>query len=202
MCHGRRGVFICLGRRRVSGHLDEKEDDSLRALFVAGLVVRPVVGAVYLAAGDAMGRRRNANGFLLGEYIAVCCLFFLLVSAAMAVPRDAERCHADAMTRELALDLQKIRQYSLANGYAASDSWVLSLRKDRYVIIRQFTTMKTRMYPKNVVVPLGNNKRKDVTFDGKGKPQGNMEIRISLADDPSYLRKIVVAAQTGRIRVE
>lgn len=148
-----------------------------------------------------MIKRQYRNGFLLLEYILACCIFLLLAGIALPYMERTQRHDADVFTRELAMDLHRMRQLAVANGFAANDAWTLSLRKDRYMIIRQYTVQKTRIYPDGVTIPLGSS-RKDVSFNANGKPKGNMEFTISLADDPSYRRTIIVAAQTGRIRIE
>lgn len=133
-------------------------------------------------------------------WLGILGLFFSLV-----LPRAAwnpQRHSVDLMTREIAVDLQCMRQHSLTNGAADADGWTLSLRKDRYVIVQRYTVHKTKVYPAGIVIPVGKSGRKDFTFNGKGRPQSDMEITISHSDMPAYARKIIVAAQTGRIRIE
>ncbi len=148
------------------------------------------------------GLVKRHNGFILAEYlVAIALMGLLAVLAVPAMTWDSQRHEADLLTRELAMDLQRIRQLSLANGLAANESWAVSLRKDRYLVLQRYTVRKTRVYPAGISIPVGNASRKDFTFNYKGKPQADMTITIS-AEGSSYRRAIVVAAQTGRIRIE
>ena len=48
-----------------------------------------------------------------------------------------------------------------------------------------------------VITPAG----KEIRFNGTGKPEGTMSFVVSL-QDKTYSRKVIVASQTGRIRLE
>ena len=137
------------------------------------------------------------------EYIVLLGLLSLFFALAMPKAAWDSRCYAvDIMTRELAVDLQSMRQHSLTNGEADMDGWTLSLRKDRYVIMQRYSVHKTKIYPDGIMIPTGKSGRKDFTFDSKGRPQKDMELTVASSGEPSYKKKIIVAAQTGRIRIE
>lgn len=147
--------------------------------------------------------RRRENGYLLMEYIVLLGLLGLFFMLAMPkLTWDSHRYAVDVMTREIAADLQRMRQHSLTNGTADMDGWTLSLRKDKYVIMQRYTVHKTRIYPEGITIPTGKSGRKDFTFDGKGRPQSDMELTVASSGAQPYEKKIIVAAQTGRIRIE
>lgn len=73
--------------------------------------------------------------------------------------------------------------------------WKLVLEGDRYVLQEGYVRIKERPYPPGLQVTKG-----DVCFDVDGRPQHTMSVVIT-APDGAYERSIVVAAQTGRIRL-
>ena len=143
------------------------------------------------------------NGFLLLEYIVwiglVGLFFSVMLPKTVWNPKQYE---VDMMARKIAVHMQCMRQHSLTNGTADADSWVLSIRKDRYVIMQRYIVHKTRMYPNSISISVGQGGRKDFAFNGQGRPKHDMEITISHSQMPEYTKKIIVAAQTGRIRIE
>lgn len=143
-----------------------------------------------------------ANGYLLWELLVVC--MSIVLGTAIFFPymgrHDAQR-DADVFVRELAMDIQRMRQYSMTNGLAGSDNWNISCGKDRYYVIRQYFIQKERPYPPGVQVIASGASRRDIFFDEKGRPTHAMQVTISVPDI-SYTKKIILAAQTGRIRIE
>ena len=118
-----------------------------------------------------------------------------------SIERHNAKRDADIFVRELAIDIQRIRQYSMSNGLADSDNWNISCSKTKYSVIRQYFVKKERPYPKGVTVIASGASRKDIFFDEKGRPTHAMQVTISVPDI-SYTKKIILAAQTGRIRIE
>ena len=117
------------------------------------------------------------------------------------ISRSDTKRDADILVRELAMDIQRMRQYSMTNGLANSDNWNISCSKDRYYIIRQYWIQKERPYPKGVTVIATGASRQEIFFDEKGRPTHAMQVIVS-APEISYTKKIILAAQTGRIRIE
>ena len=100
----------------------------------------------------------------------------------------------DGLAREMALDMQQVRQRCVGNNQG-SGRWKLVLEGDRYVLQEGYVRIKERPYPPGLQVTKG-----DVCFDVDGRPQHTMSVVIT-APDGAYERSIVVAAQTGRIRL-
>ena len=71
-----------------------------------------------------------------------------------------------------------------------------TLRDGGYVLQNGYRQVKERPYPKGLKVTKG-----DVMFDADGKPLHTMSVVIAAADG-TYQRRLVLAAQTGRLRVE
>lgn len=132
--------------------------------------------------------------------MALCILGILTAIMLPQMTWNKNRHEVDVLTREIAIDLQRMRQYSLTSGMAQGNSWTLSLQKNEYVIMERYIVHKRRAYPDGVVVPLEGT-RKDIKFDGKGRPQNNMQITVAEREG-TYQHRIIVAVQTGRIRIE
>jgi Tfp pilus assembly protein FimT len=140
------------------------------------------------------------NGFVCLTEVAVAAaiLSLVLTMAMSSVTWDRERHSVDILTRQLALDLQKLRQHSLGNGNTKSDMWVLRIDGDMYYIKQNYTRRKELRYPGKVsITPWG----KEIYFHDTGKPEGTMSFTIS-SQDKTYSRKVIVASQTGRIRLQ
>lgn len=140
------------------------------------------------------------NGFvsLLEAGIAVLILTLMMALVVPSITWNREHYEVDILTRQLALDLQNIRQHSLANGGSKSDAWVLHIGEEMYYIKQNYTRQKERLYPGHAVIaPAG----KEIYFHGTGKPEGTMSFTIS-SRDKTYTRNVIVASQTGRIRLE
>ncbi|WP_301860474.1 Tfp pilus assembly protein FimT/FimU [uncultured Megasphaera sp.] len=150
-----------------------------------------------------LDRVRRNNGFVsLTECMIVLVLLGLVAMTVMpSLVWHPQRRQVDVLTRELAIELQLLRQHALTNGLALNDSRRLLVYRHRYVIQRQYMEQKTRTYPDGVIVRVSDEGRKEFSFNQKGRPRYDMEVIIS-DSDRTYERKIVVAAQTGRIRLE
>lgn len=106
---------------------------------------------------------------------------------------DIRRCWiADAPV--LALDMQQVRQRCVGNNQS-NGRWKLVLEEKRYVLQEGYIRVKERPYPPGLQVTKG-----DVRFAVDGRPQHTMAVVIT-SPDGAYTRSIVVAAQTGRIRI-
>ena len=61
------------------------------------------------------------------DYLVLLGLLGLFFTLAMPkMTWDSHRYAVDVMTREIAVDLQRMRQHSLTNGTADMDGWTLS----------------------------------------------------------------------------
>lgn len=100
----------------------------------------------------------------------------------------------DGLAREMALDMQQVRQRCVGNNQS-SGRWKLVLEEKRYVLQEGYIRVKERPYPPGLQVTKG-----DVRFAVDGRPQHTMAVVIT-SPDGAYTRSIVVAAQTGRIRI-
>ena len=139
--------------------------------------------------------RRNGFAALTGLLAAS---FILLIWLSFAVSSNrVSRSHqsVDYLLREMAMDMQYIRQHSVGSNYGKG-RWKLVLRDGGYVLQDGYTQVKERPYPKGLNVTKG-----DVIFDADGRPLHTMAVAIAAADG-TYQRRLVLAAQTGRIRVE
>lgn len=142
------------------------------------------------------------NGFLFlwesllaFSIMALCCAMAVTVWNWNAVRHDV-----DQLTREFILDTQRLREYVMGNGMDSNQLWRISITKDSYRMQNGTKIYKEVAYPPNARIEAGDVLKK-VTFNTDGRPTNSMEIKIS-ARDGSYSRKVVLAAQTGRIRVE
>ncbi|MCI1248121.1 MAG: hypothetical protein LKG17_04300 [Megasphaera sp.] len=139
------------------------------------------------------------NGFLsLTEMmIAVSIAVLCMMIAVPCISWNRRQHDVDILTRQFALDLQDLRQHSLANG-GIGDQWILRIGQDQYYVRQNYMRRKERLFPQGVVItPAG----KEIRFNGTGKPEGTMSFVVSL-QDKTYSRKVIVASQTGRIRLE
>lgn len=139
----------------------------------------------------------KANGFFhLTGWMMTLALLLLYLSLGLTAGRDSRTQQAvDGLTREMALDLQQVRQHSVGN-HQGNVQWKLTLLSDRYVLQNGYRQLKERVYPRSLKVTKG-----DVRFDADGRPIHTMAVAITSPDE-AYGRRIVMAAQTGRIRIE
>lgn len=142
--------------------------------------------------------KRNGFVCLTELAVAVAMVSLVLTMTLSSVSWDRERHMVDMLTRQLALDLQTLRQHSLGNGNTKSDMWILRVDGNMYYIKQNYTRRKEQRYPGEIsVAPLG----KEIYFHDTGKPEGTMSFTIS-SQDKAYSRKVIVASQTGRIRLQ
>ena len=136
------------------------------------------------------------NGFisLTGLLLALSLLFLYLGPGLAAGQRSRSHQAVDGLAREMALDMQRVRQRDVGNNQR-NGRWKLVLEGDRYVLQEGYVRVRERPYPAGLQVTKG-----DVCFDVDGRPQHTMSVVIT-SPDGSYTRSIVVAAQTGRIRL-
>ncbi len=146
-----------------------------------------------LAGRLAMVRR---NGFISLTGLLLALGLLLLYLGLCLIAGHCSRSHqaVDGLVREMALDMQQVRQHCVGNNQS-SGRWKLVLEGDRYVLQDGYTRVKERPYPPGLGVTKG-----DVRFDVEGRPQHTMSVVIT-SPDGTYARSIVVAAQTGRIRI-
>lgn len=139
--------------------------------------------------------RRNGFAALTG-LLAVSLILLVWLSFAASSSRVSRSHQAvDYLLREMAMDMQHVRQHSVGSNYGKG-SWKLVLRDGGYVLQNGYRQVKERPYPKGLKVTKG-----DVMFDADGKPLHTMSVVIA-ATDGTYQRRLVLAAQTGRLRVE
>ena len=90
--------------------------------------------------------------------------------------------------------MQQVRQRCVGNNQS-NGHWKLVLEEKRYVLQEGYIRVKERPYPPGLQVTKG-----DVRFAVDCRPQHTMAVVIT-SPDGAYTRSIVVAAQTGRIRI-
>lgn len=145
--------------------------------------------------------KKQKNGFvsLLECIVAIILLGTLCLLTALPWQWQADRHDADILTRELMLDLQRLREFSMGNNLAKEGRYSLYFRTGEYVLVQGYTVLKRRSYSSRAGVAVIT--LKEFKFNEEGRPTKDMRITVSTTDN-SYSRTIVVAAQTGRIRVE
>lgn len=145
--------------------------------------------------------KRQKNGFvsLLECILAVAFLGTLCLLTVLPWQWQAERHEADMLTRELMLDLQRLREFSMGNNLAKEGRYSLYFRTGEYVLSQGYTVLKRRPYSPRAGVTVIT--LREFKFNEEGRPTKDMRITVSTAD-AGYSRTIVVAAQTGRIRAE
>ena len=138
----------------------------------------------------------KGNGFLslTGLMLAAGLLVLYLGLCLTGSQRSRSHQAVDGLAREMALDMQQVRQRCVGNNQG-SGRWKLVLEGDRYVLQEGYVRIKERPYPPGLQVT-----KVDVCFDFDGRPQHTMSVVIT-APDGAYERSIVVEAQTGRIRL-
>ena len=145
-------------------------------------------------------RKSLTGGYMLTELLVCVFIFMLVLTAAVptALQRRHERYAVDTAARELVTDLENMRIRAVANGSASRERWRLHAREREYTIARNvFTRVKKRKFGPNVVAVGGS-----MSFDAQGRPE-DKEMRIIVqTKDKSYRREIIIAAQTGRVRLE
>ena len=147
-------------------------------------------------------RARKRNGFIALELCIVTVLVFTLAATVM-LPRawQNDRHKLDVLVDELALDLNAVRQYAIGNHLGEIDIWSIVVQDGEYRIMHNYRIEKSTYFGNNRIVT-ESKERKDFSFDEAGRPSGpDMRITFKLADD-TYKKTIVIAAQTGRIRIE
>lgn len=170
-----------------------EDDHSLRPVPPGRLVAGPGTAPARLARRLAMVRR---NGFisLTGLMLALGLLLLYLGLGLTAGQRSRSHQAVDGLAREMALDMQQVRQRCVGNNQS-NGRWKLVLEEKRYVLQEGYIRVKERPYPPGLQVTKG-----DVRFAVDGRPQHTMAVVIT-SPDGAYTRSIVVAAQTGRIRI-
>lgn len=179
----------------------QEEDVALRAFFNCRLVVFPILGKG-MAAMDRHIRTKN-GGFMLTELLVAVAVLLLLLSSALPRAGRYGAAHAvDLAARETVMELQHIREHALGNGKRYGDRWIISLRSGGYTVLHNGAAVRERSYPKNVCVASYGGRQCYFEFDDKGKPLGKHMQIILRQENAAYERKIIIAAQTGRIRIE
>lgn len=141
------------------------------------------------------------NGFLMVEMIvtlAIISMFTAFLSINVCFNRDSLA--IDTLTRELIIDLQWVQHESHGNSLHGLDDWCLVLRDKEYLILHNhFNVIKRKPYSKDAFVKITS--QKEFRFDELGRPKGD-NMRLSVQSIQGQKRMIVIAASTGRIRVE
>ena len=140
---------------------------------------------------------KKNNGFiqLTGLLAALFILGLYLVFAQSNSQSLSHHQAVDRLVRDLVLDMEMVRQHSVGNSFG-KDYCKLILKEDRYVVQHLYFVKKKRPYPRGLRVTKGM-----VQFDVYGRPRYKMVVVVA-SDREHYERRIVVAAQTGRIRIE
>lgn len=140
---------------------------------------------------------KRRNGFIqLAGLLAALFLLTIYLTLGLSSSQSLRRHQdLDGLVRELVVDMEIARQHSLSNN-VGKDYCKLMLQEDRYVLQHRYRVKKKRPYPPGIRVTKGV-----VQFDVYGRPKYKMVVVVASDDEP-YERRIVVAAQTGRIRIE
>ncbi|MFR7418665.1 hypothetical protein [uncultured Megasphaera sp.] len=140
---------------------------------------------------------KHKNGFIQLVGLAVSlAILSLYVTLVLGSSQPLSRHQAvDRLVRDLVLDMEVVRQHSMGNSLG-KDYCKLILKKDNYVLQHLYWVKKKRPYPPGLRVTKGM-----VQFDVYGRPKYKMVVVVA-SDDERYERRIIVAAQTGRIRIE
>lgn len=140
---------------------------------------------------------KGKNGFiqLTGLVVSLAILALYVVLALVSNPSLSSHQDVDSLVRDLVLDMEVVRQHSMGNSFG-KDYCKLILKDDNYVLQYLYWVKKKRSYPAGLRVTKGM-----VQFDVYGRPRYKMVVIVSSADK-RYERRIIVAAQTGRIRIE
>lgn len=143
------------------------------------------------------------KGYMLTELLICAVLFFLLMTAAVPVTlhRRHEQYAVDETARELVSDLQILRTHSIGNQAAAKEVKKIYVRSGEYVLTNSvFSIEKRKVFPETV--RSRSNGNGIVSFDAAGRPEGKTMHIVIESQDKAYKRDIIIAAQTGRIRME
>ena len=140
---------------------------------------------------------KQGNGFIqLTGLLAALFIVGIYLASALSSSQSL-RCHqaVDGLVRELVIDMERTRQHSLGNN-VGKDYCKLILKEDHYILQHRYRVKKKRPFPPGIGVTKGV-----VQFDVYGRPKFKMVVVVA-AEKGRYERRIVVAAQTGRIRIE
>lgn len=150
-----------------------------------------------------MARLVKANGYLSLWECVVTLSVLLVLCTFLATPWSWNQAQyeVNVLTRELMLDLQRLREYSMGSSIDGTKIWRLNVYGDSYYLQRSTKIYKEVQFPRHAYVRDNGNFLRTVTFNRDGRPTNTMELVI-LSRDHKYQRKIILAAQTGRIRVE
>lgn len=140
---------------------------------------------------------KRTNGFIQLTGLAAA-LFMVGIYLVLALNHSQSLGHhqaVDSLVRDLVLDMEVVRQHSVGNSFG-KDYCKLILKEDFYVLQHLYFVKKKKPYPPGLRVTKGM-----VQFDVYGRPKYKMVVVVS-SERERYERRIVVAAQTGRIRIE
>lgn len=146
-----------------------------------------------------VSKRRNGFSSLWECMLTVALISLCLALTSMPWHWQAARHDADVLTRELALDFQRLREYSMANSLSKEGNYSIYFRTGEYVMYKGYTIIKRRPYTGHAGVTVTT--LKEIRFNEEGRPTKDMHVTVE-SQDTAYSRQIIVAAQTGRIRVE
>lgn len=145
---------------------------------------------------------KEKNGFLLLEVLLAVVLFLILSGFPLwGQTKTLEKQQLDCFVREFVLDLQDVRLHASGNGNQTKKIWTLSVRPNEYLVLAGSDVWKRRPYQGEVRPVIGKT-RKDFYFDDQGRPQGKyMQIQF-FSSHGSFKKTVIIAAQTGRIRIQ
>ena len=138
--------------------------------------------------------RRNGFISLTGLMLALGLLLLYLGLGLTAGQRSRSHQAVDGLAREMALDMQQVRQRCLGNNQSNGRGKLVQ-KEPRYAPPVGYIWVKDRPLRPGLQVTKG-----DVRFAVDGRPQHTLAVVIP-SPDGAYTRSIVVAAQTGRIRI-
>ncbi len=144
----------------------------------------------------------NKNGFFSVELVISVMVIVCFSAMTFVNIRQARSSYdIELLTRELVMDIQWVQQESMGNSLHEMDDWCLAVREEEYVILHNhFEVKKRRPFSRNFQV-LGGGQR-ELRFDEWGRPKGNTMQVVVKSLSGQEQRRIVIAASTGRIRIE
>lgn len=152
-----------------------------------------------------MARLVRRNGYVSLWECLICISVLLVLGTFLSTLWSWNRSRHDVhmLTRELMLDLQRLREYSMGSHMEIAKIWSLDVydKEDEYYLRRATKVYKQVKFPPNAFVRGRGEYMKRVTFNYDGRPTNSMELIVS-SRDGTYQKKVILAAQTGRIRVE
>ncbi len=152
--------------------------------------------------GVVDGVDRRMNGYMLVE-LMVSTVIILLICSMTAFSwhsrHDRGTVEAESVLRELVMEMQRVQHKSIGNSMGQLEPWRVIIENDRYTVVQGWHVYKEKIFSPQAHIP---GPCRTVCFDELGRPRTEKMRFIIESEDKSFQRQVVIAAQTGRIRVE